>query len=78
MNLIQMVSMGGAAAILLAFALQLQGVWNASEPRYLWANFAGSAVLAGVAWIESQWGFLVLETAWAAISAWGLVKGLRR
>lgn len=77
MNPIQLLSLAGAGAILLAFALQLQGVWSAKQPRYLWANFIGSAALTVVAWVESQWGFLVLESAWASVSAWGLLRAIR-
>lgn len=77
MNWIQLVSLAGAATILLAFTLQLQGRWKASEPRYLWANFIGSAVLTVVAWIEAQWGFLLLEAAWAAVSGWGLLRQVK-
>lgn len=77
MNLIQLISLVGAATILLAFTLQVQGRWKSTESRYLWANLIGSAILAVVAWIESQWGFLVLETAWAAVSGWGVIKVAR-
>lgn len=77
MNAIQWVSLAGAATILLAFALQVLGRWKSSELRYLWANFLGSVVLTGVAWVEAQWGFLLLETAWAAVSLGGLVRVAR-
>lgn len=77
MNWIQWLSLVGAATILMAFTLQVQGRWNSTEARYLWANFIGSAILAVVAWIESQWGFLMLETVWAAVSVWGVIKVAR-
>jgi hypothetical protein len=37
-------------------------------------NLAGSAVLAVV---EVQWGFLLLEGAWALVSLWALITILR-
>ena len=37
--------------------------------RYLLLNLLGSAVLAVDAWIEEQWGFLLLEAVWAVVSA---------
>lgn len=77
MNPIQWLSMAGALTILLAFALQIQGRWKPTDLSYLWANFAGSGLLTVVAWVEAQWGFLLLETAWAAVSGWGLVKAAR-
>jgi hypothetical protein len=47
---------------------------------YLWLNLGGSFVLAVDAWHEQQWGFLLLEAAWAVVSAKGLVVrcGLRK
>lgn len=76
MNPIQAVSMAGAVLILAAFALQLRGRWKASDAKYLWTNLVGAALLTMVAWIEAQWGFLLLESAWAMVSALGLY-GLR-
>ena len=72
MNLIQLISLAGALLILLAFALQLNGRWKSTDAVYLWANLVGSAVLTVIAWMEAQWGFLLLESAWALVSGWGL------
>jgi len=44
---------------------------------YLALNLVGSVVLAVLAWVESQWGFLLLEGVWAVVSAWGLAGSLR-
>jgi hypothetical protein len=44
---------------------------------YLVLNLVGSAVLAYLAVIEEQWGFLLLEGVWALVSAWSLGRVVR-
>ena len=71
------VQIAGALAILAAFALAQAGALDQHSRRYLVLNLAGSAVLAVDAYVERQWGFLLLEGAWAVVSAWGLAAVLR-
>ena len=71
----QLAQILGALLILAAFALAQLGVLDQRSNRYLVANLIGASVLALDAWLESQLGFLVLEAAWAIVSAWALVKG---
>ncbi|MBI2383065.1 MAG: hypothetical protein HYV18_03220 [Gammaproteobacteria bacterium] len=72
--MIQLISLAGAALILGAFAMQQFGRWKPGDAGYLWCNFLGSAVLTVVAWVERQWGFLLLEAAWAAVSLRSLLR----
>jgi hypothetical protein len=74
----QVVQVAGALAILAAFALAQFGVLDPRSWSYLWLNLVGSFVLAVDAWREEQWGFLLLEGAWALISGWGLAAKLTR
>lgn len=74
MPVIQIISLLGAALILLAFALQQRGRWEATMPRYLWTNFAGASLLGVVAAVERQWGFLLLELVWAGVSLYGVCR----
>jgi len=74
----QLVQILGALAILAAFALAQLGRMQLDSYRYLGLNLVGAAVLAVLAYLERQWGFLLLEGAWAVISAWGLVARVRR
>jgi hypothetical protein len=37
-------------------------------------NLAGSSVLAADAAVSAQWGFLLLEGAWAIVSGIGLAR----
>ena len=72
----QVVQVIGALLILAAFAGLQTGRISSASRLYLALNLVGSATLAGLAWYEHQWGFLLLETAWAIVSAWALVRVL--
>ena len=73
----QVIQVAGALLILAAFAAQQTGRMRADSRTYLVLNLVGSAVLAGLALYEEQWGFLLLETVWAAVSAWSLWRVAR-
>jgi hypothetical protein len=70
----QAIQLIGAFLILIAFGLVQVGVLSARGVPSLLLNLTGALVLAGSAYYEEQWGFLVLEAAWAAVSAFGLVR----
>ena len=72
----QVVQIIGALLILAAFAGLQTGRIGAASRLYLVLNLLGSVTLAVLAWYERQWGFLLLETAWAIVSAWALVRVL--
>lgn len=69
----QAVQLVGAFLILIAYALAQAGTLAPRGAPFLLLNLAGAIVLAGSAWHEEQWGFLVLEAAWALVSAAGLL-----
>jgi hypothetical protein len=64
----------GALLVLAPFAAQQFGKLGAEAPSYLWPNLVGSATLAVLAGISGQWGFLLLEAAWAAVAARSIVR----
>ena len=70
----QVIQVVGALLILIAFtAVQLERMRPDSR-LYLALNLFGSAILAVLAAIAQQWGFLLLEGVWAIVSGWGLVR----
>ncbi len=67
----------GALLVLVPFAAQQFGRLNADASAYLWPNAVGSAALAVLAAINAQWGFLLLEAVWAAVSARSIMRAVR-
>jgi hypothetical protein len=70
----QLIQIVGALLILSAFAAAQFGAMDPHSKVYLVLNLVGSAILAGLAWDQRQWGFLLLEFVWAVVSLWGLVQ----
>jgi hypothetical protein len=74
----QAIQVVGALLILVAFAGVQLGRLKPETRLYLILNLIGSAILAVLAVIASQWGFVLLEGVWAIVSAWGLAKAARQ
>jgi hypothetical protein len=75
--MLQVISVLGAMAILLAYAANQFRLIGPSNLSYALLNFIGSLVLAVIAMIEVQWGFILLEGVWALVSLWGIITILR-
>jgi hypothetical protein len=73
----QLIQISGSLLILTAFAASQAGRLPIDSRRYLVLNFVGSAILAVLAAIDVQWGFLLLEGVWALVSLWALVQVTR-
>jgi hypothetical protein len=73
----QVVQVIGALLILVAFGAAQFGAMSPRSRTYLVLNLVGSVVLAVLAVYEEQWGFVLLETVWAIVSAWSLFQVLR-
>jgi hypothetical protein len=73
----QVIQVIGALLILAGFTAAQAGWLRVDSPTYLVLNLIGSLVLAFLAWDERQWGFLLLETVWAVVSLWSLVRVMR-
>jgi hypothetical protein len=72
-----LLQIAGALLILAGYGGAQWGLLDQKSYAYLGVNLVGSLLLAVLAFLEEQWGFLLLEAAWALISAWGLAGLLR-
>jgi hypothetical protein len=70
----QVVSLAGALCILLPFVASQLGRLGTATLTYQVLNLAGGATLTVVAVLERQYGFVLLEVVWTAMS----IVGLRR
>jgi hypothetical protein len=74
---IQVVSILGAITILAAYAANQYGRLRATSLAYTAANTVGAGILAVVAAVESQWGFLLLEGVWCILAAFATARIVR-
>jgi hypothetical protein len=74
---LQLVQIAGSLLILAGFVGNQTGRLTATSTLYLTLNLVGSSVLALLAALHVQLGFLLLEGVWAVVSAGGLIAVLR-
>lgn len=75
--MLQVISVIGSLIILAAYGAGQFKRLDTSSVLYSVLNLVGSGILAVIAYIEQQWGFLLLEGVWALISLWTTIRGLR-
>ena len=75
--MLQVISVLGALAILMAYAANQFGWISPSRLSYTLANLVGAGILTAVAIVERQIGFFLLQGGWTLVSLWGIVRILR-
>lgn len=70
----QLLSSIGAALILLAFWLLQTDRIEQHDRRYQLMNLFGAGLLASAAVMTSSWAFVVLNTVWALVALWSLIR----
>ena len=73
MHTAQLVQIVGALLNMGAFALLHFEIAPSSALRYLVPNWVGSVLLVASAYVDRQWGFLMLESAWVAVTGYAIV-----
>ena len=71
----QLISIGGALLVLLPFAANQFGRLTSTTLVYQLLNFVGAGTMTVIAWLEGQWGFVLVEGTWALVSLAGALRG---
>jgi hypothetical protein len=72
MHAAQLIQIIGALLNMGAFALLHFEIAPSSALRYLIPNWVGSVLLVGSAYVDHQWGFLMLEAAWVLVTGYAI------
>lgn len=71
--LVQLFSVLGAIFLLGAFFLSSTKL-SQNHKLVKWLNLVGSTILAVIATIDLQYGFMILEGVWALVSLYNILK----
>ena len=68
MPIAALIQIAGAGLVLIAFLVTQTGMSRPDSTDVLTLNMVGAAILATLAFIDSQWGFLALEGIWSLVA----------
>lgn len=71
------VGIGGVVLVLVAYALLQSGRLQPRDASYSWLNLAGSVAILVSLYHAFNLSSFVIQVAWIAISAYGLVRAAR-
>jgi hypothetical protein len=70
----ELFQVAGALLILAGFIAAQLGRLNPTSAAYLVINTLGAGILAVIAAVDRDWGFLLLEGTWTLVSAASLLR----
>ena len=73
----QVLSAFGAAGILFAFWALTTKRMSPEQSSYQLLNLVGAGLLAAAALMSQKWAFVVLNTVWALVALWALLRPQR-
>jgi len=76
--LYQVISVVGAALILLAYYANQKRWTKPDDPLYNILNLAGAGLLGWIAVVDQRLGFILLEVVWAAVAVPPLLRAVVR
>jgi hypothetical protein len=74
MSVADLIGTLGVSTLLLAFVLNQRRVLSEHSRSFLAMNLGGAVLCATSAWLVRFMPFLVLETVWALVAGWGLLR----
>lgn len=74
----ELFQVAGALLILAGFIAAQLGRLNPTSALYLVINTLGAGILAVIAAVDRDWGFLLLEGTWTLVSAASLLRLAQR
>ena len=73
MSLDQWLGTIGVALLLLAYFLNIRGIWSRDSKWYSGLNALGAGLACLASWLISYYPFVVLEGFWLVVSIWNMI-----